>query len=327
MLINRQKISSLITLAIIAYFVFANCNKEESQPATKPNIATASNKNCNTRVYQHLEDDETLNVTEVAQRLEIPKIEEHDLFIVHSVSDLTCYTKSGTVQLNEGLNYCMAYDTKRKAARWAAFMWNKNNTVIGWTRKQWPNGDPFQEDPLLPKEYRTTLEQHKANDYDRGHIIASQDRICNREMNEQTFYLSNMFPQIPALNQRGLWYNLENRLRDVYNTDEFRETLYVVKGGTIGKGQYNVTPKGLVVPKYFYMALLCRCNQTENNGYKAIAFWIKHSEGAENATDYAGHAISIDKLEEKTGIDFFCNLPDNIEKAVESEYNPKDWDF
>lgn len=29
--------------------------------------------------------------------------------------------------------------------------------------------------------------------------------------------------------------------------------------------------------------------------------------------------MSIDDLEEKTGMDFFCNLPDNIEKEVESK--------
>ena len=37
------------------------------------------------------------------------------------------------------------------------------------------------------------------------------------------------------------------------------------------------------------------------------------------------YAISIDELEKRTGIDFFCNLPDNIENAVESSYYLSDW--
>ncbi|MFC2622724.1 MAG: DNA/RNA non-specific endonuclease, partial [Prevotella denticola] len=31
------------------------------------------------------------------------------------------------------------------------------------------------------------------------------------------------------------------------------------------------------------------------------------------------YVVSIKELEEKTGIDFFCNLPDNIERDVENK--------
>jgi endonuclease G len=36
-------------------------------------------------------------------------------------------------------------------------------------------------------------------------------------------------------------------------------------------------------------------------------------------------AISIDELEAKTGIDFFCNLPDGIEAEVEASKNLNAW--
>lgn len=35
-----------------------------------------------------------------------------------------------------------------------------------------------------------------------------------------------------------------------------------------------------------------------------------------NLGDYV---VNIKTLEEKTGIDFFCNLPDNVEKQVEEQ--------
>ena len=44
-----------------------------------------------------------------------------------------------------------------------------------------------------------------------------------------------------------------------------------------------------------------------------------------NRNDAQAKAISIDELEKKTGIDFFCNLPDYIEDEVESSYNVDDW--
>ena len=35
--------------------------------------------------------------------------------------------------------------------------------------------------------------------------------------------------------------------------------------------------------------------------------------------------MSIDDLESRTGIDFFCNLPDNVEDVVEKTYSASDW--
>ena len=57
--------------------------------------------------------------------------------------------------------------------------------------------------------------------------------------------------------------------------------------------------------------------------YKAIGFWFEHKSYSNN--NYASYALSIDELEEKTGIDFFHNLPDNIENEVERSYNKSDW--
>ena len=50
---------------------------------------------------------------------------------------------------------------------------------------------------------------------------------------------------------------------------------------------------------------------------------MKHeSKNDENLKSYA---VSIDELEEKTGIDFFCNLPDEIEEVVEKNLVTSVW--
>lgn len=62
--------------------------------------------------------------------------------------------------------------------------------------------------------------------------------------------------------------------------------------------------------------------------YHAIAFLVPHSEllpQKPTADDFQVYAVSIDKLEQETGIDFFCNLPDVIEDEVEKAYNKADW--
>ena len=62
----------------------------------------------------------------------------------------------------------------------------------------------------------------------------------------------------------------------------------------------------------------------KSSSFKAIAFWLEHTTTpkSQNLADYA---ISIDELEEKTGIDFFPNLNDKLENVVEAAYSVKAW--
>ena len=88
------------------------------------------------------------------------------------------------------------------------------------------------------------------------------------------------------------------------------------------------TIHGLACPKYYYMAVLAE----KNGSFQAIGFWIEHRDdygyeyGDKIPVDVMQkYAVSIDKLEQETGIDFFCNLPDAIESKVESAYDVNDW--
>ncbi len=282
--------------------------------------------------------DTPVSIAAVAQRLEMPALRggASNLVLVHTTD---------FYQHPDAVNYVMEYDTNKRASRWSAYCTHRymssyitkeeRNFGFTWNRNNWRNGvvwngiswdyDPFQEDPLIPEEYRTTLADHQRNGHDRGHIVASADRLNSMEANGQTFYLSNMHPQLSGFNQRGIWANLENRIRNNYDKDSFRDTLYIVKGGTIDADFHYATGSGreLVVPDYFYMALLCKNSNPGQWGYKAIAFWMPHK--ANNSDDFKAYAISIDELERKTGIDFFCNLPDNIEATVESNMALNTW--
>lgn len=300
-----------------------------SDDAIGPQQTSVKNDNVNGFVSNGVTENKSTNLTEVAKRMEMPRLKggSSNLFVAHTVS-------TGEV------NYCMEYDCSRLASLWTAYQWyvGFSSNDSKWNRNAWKNGetfngyggdsDPFQPDPLIPRDYQTTLEDHSRNGYDRGHMLGSADRLNSKDANGQTFYLSNMHPQSGGFNQGGIWYNLEIRLRNQYDKSSFRDTLYVVKGGTIADGQTLTSVKGasgrkLIVPKYFYMALLCKNTASNGGGYKAIAFWMEHKSN--NDSNYANYAITIDELEEKTGIDFFCNLPDDIENAVEANTTLAAW--
>ncbi|RKW60322.1 MAG: DNA/RNA non-specific endonuclease, partial [Prevotella sp.] len=94
---------------------------------------------------------------------------------------------------------------------------------------------------------------------------------------------------------------------------KFCDTLYICKGGTIDRPtDYTTIRQNLLVPKYFFMAIM----RVKDGQYNAMGFWISHEKNKD--TKLAKYAVTIKELEEKTGIDFFCNLPDNREQIIES---------
>ena len=238
-----------------------------------------------------------------------------------------------------GVNYIIEWDKTKRAQRWTCWQWTKSNNFKGWERKKWQDGvqwngqkwygDPFHEDSEIDANYRSLLTDYKSSGYDRGHICASEDRICSMNVNGQTFSLANMQPQINGFNAQ-VWAKMEAKVRTwAQTTTNNNGVLYVCKGGTIndvnlnGKKESGTTgmiKNSIPIPKYFFMAVL---KQTKENTYSAVAFWAEHKK--DNSSNLTPYMISIDELEARTGYDFFCNLPDNIEQAVEGRLNTGEW--
>jgi endonuclease G len=143
----------------------------------------------------------------------------------------------------------------------------------------------------------------------------------------------------------GLWGNLETLVHNYATKPSFTkttcDTLYVVKAATISDkvtigdeevdgiypditcGADGTAINKLLVPKYFYMAVLHYNKAT--NTYQGVAFWTLHQDDNDTTTNLKTFAITIDELERRTGIDFFCNLPDEIENAVEATVDFEFW--
>lgn len=293
---------SLVFLLLALPLLTLSCSESDNLPkpidgegTTGKNTGTTANTNANP----------TTDNTAYA-RLEFPHIKTtgNNLVIVHSTSDY-------------GINYSVEWDCDKKAQRWSCYEMDASNSVVNWKRSSWEKtaweGDPFQEDTAIPEAYRTTLADYRGSGYDRGHICPSADRQNSKDANEQTFYLSNMQPQVNGFNA-GVWANMENQLRNTWNTSTYRDILYVCKGGTIDNASQiaGYAKNDLIVPKYFFAAILA----VKNGQYKAIGLWFEHKKNNDNVL--SNYVVSIDELEKLTGIDFFCNLPDSIEDKVES---------
>lgn len=295
---------------------------------TKIEYIEDANANANWRVVSMTDYQE-------AWRLEYPQVSYTNLSPTKDGAE----TKSQIIVKKTddyGITYSVEWDNAKVANRWTCYQLHEGNTL-----SQTDRNDDFKADPDVAVS--ATLEDYRNSGFSRGHLCPSADRQCSEEQNKQTFFLTNMQPQWQKHNG-GLWKNLEDLVRN-YATDDGKtnahcDTLYIVKAATITDkvtindteedGIYDQKCVGgdghsheLIVPKFFYLALLHYNKVTDN--YHAIAFWTLHEDANDTNKNYGDYAISIDELEKRTGIDFFCNLPDEVEKQVEAEVDLDFW--
>lgn len=228
----------------------------------------------------------------------------------------------------EVMTYSLEYDKEQLHSRWVAFRFDGDTRARNVSRSD----DAFADDPKLPNSLKIGSRSFGGG-YDRGHLCASADRLYSGVGNRNTFYMTNMSPQKSSFNQ-GYWVTLEGKVQKLGRDKNFSDTLYVVKGGTIRNNQIIKRlsrPNGTktVVPKYYFMALL----KIKNGVYSSIAFWMEHKEYGYNYGSPAPlsvikkHAISVNDLEAKTGINFFPNLSNDREEDIEDQFVPGNWGF
>lgn len=243
--------------------------------------------------------------------VELPALRNgaNDVFITHST----------TFNGKKVTSFSLEYDKSKKHSRWIAFRFDNLTKQQNVKRSD----EPFAADPSIPTQYQRVQADFGKKGYDRGHLCASADRLYSQEVNEQTFYYTNMSPQRNSFNI-GIWLTLEGQVQSWGRSCTSSDTLYVVKGGTIDKEDqikgYIDNDRSKPIPKYYYMALLFK----KGESFKAIAFWMEHTD-TQKSLKLSDCALSIDELEEKTGIDFFPSLNDNLENALESTYSLKAW--
>lgn len=271
-----------------------------------------------------------------ATLLEMPRVNTTNFLAAHYVD----YDNQHIMNLSIEWNAAMRHSS------WVAFSFDSTTSQDNVKR-----GDAWGWDPLIPVELGKVIEDdHKSDGYDKGHLCASEDRVYCKEANDQTFLYSNISPQIGSFNQK-YWAKLEALIQKWGRSTQngVYDKVYVAKGGTINKllkdwtgkqkandGLYPTadadgksSPKsknGLVVPAYYYMAILAE----KDGKFQAIGFLVPHSEdlpAKPTTADLQAYTCSIAHLEEQTGIDFFCNLKDNVEREVESAFRLEDWQW
>lgn len=206
--------------------------------------------------------------------------------------------------------YSLSYNEKHEQADWVMYELTKDMIQSGVIKRK----DSFRVDPEV-KSGSAKLLDYKKSGYDRGHLCPAGDMKISKTAMSESFYMSNMSPQAPSFN-RGIWKKLESYVRD-WATEN--NEIYVVTGGVLNSEIITTIGKNNVsVPKYYYKVIL----DYRAPEIKGIGFILPNEKGVYELEAYA---LSIDQVEEITGIDFFSSMPDSLENTVEKSFIINKW--
>lgn len=151
--------------------------------------------------------------------------------------------------------------------------------------------------------------------YDRGHMAPAGDMKWSKSAMRETFYLTNICPQAKSLNT-GSWKKLEEKCRIWAQTDS---AIYIVCGPVLADEPREYIGKTRVaVPQRFFKVIA----SPYANPPRGIGF-IMPNENVEGGMQKC--AVTIDEVEALTGLDFFSQLPRDVETAIESQKNFNLW--
>lgn len=244
--------------------------------------------------------DQEVTTTEEKFVSDVKKNEGEDFYL----------PKSTTNELVKHKYYTLSYSEKHEQAEWVAYELKKNQ--LSYTNHQRPF---FEEDPEV-ETGSASWRNYKKSGYDKGHLCPAGDRRFSEEAFVETFYTSNISPQLNDFNA-GIWNRLEQKTR--YWASKY-DGVYVVTGGVLSNDLKGIGKENVSVPKYFYKILL----DNSRGEYKTIAFLMPHEDSERPLNNFV---VSIDKIEKMTGIDFFPRLSDAIENKLEKSSDYKGWSF
>jgi len=204
--------------------------------------------------------------------------------------------------------FVLSYSEDHEQAEWVAYELTRDRLNEKWAER--PNS--FRPDPSVRTESATPRD-YRSSGYDKGHLCAAADMAFDENAIDETFFMSNMSPQVPAFNM-GIWRELEELTRDWARKFKL---LYVVTGPVLaqnGLGQIGFSK--ITVPASYYKVLLAP------EAGRAIAFMMPNNRSDRPVMEYA---CTIDQVEKTTELDFFPQLLKGMDEELEGSLDKDAW--
>jgi DNA/RNA endonuclease G (NUC1) len=218
--------------------------------------------------------------------------------------------------------YVLEHSSIDKIPLWVAERVCAEQLENGAVRK-----DRFRPDPKLPRGRRAELDDYKRSGFDRGHQAPAANQSRDQALKDEAFYLSNMCPQSPGLNQQA-WRELEELTRKWVK--QFGTT-WQITGPLFydpaeddpetadGVLEYTAIGKNRVaVPTHFFKIVVARKGDGD---WQAIGF-VMENRPYSRPFRFEEYIRPIDWIERRTGLDFLPQMDILEQRRIESAASP-----
>jgi len=206
--------------------------------------------------------------------------------------------------------YTLSYSEDHEQAEWVMYTLQGsalNSSIV--------RSNNFRPDKRV-KTGSAKLSDYRGSGFDRGHLAPAADMKYTSTSMSESFFMSNMSPQIPSFN-RQIWRKIESQFR---NWGHEYGKIIVVTGPVLnGDCLGAIGINKVTVPRYYYKVAI-----DPNNLERNIAVLIENKGSSARVQSFV---VSIDSLESVTEIDFFYKLDDALEIQIESTTHKNLWNW
>jgi endonuclease G len=257
-------------------------------------------------------------------------IPEQSIMPVKSVDDLSIRNMNRTREIMQhGYpsldnlrvfdNYVLSYDRRNRVANWVYE--HITSTHIKPAQDVDRGKSEFKEDAFIHQYFRSTNHDYYKSGYDRGHLAAAANHRSSQHHMDQTFFLSNIAPQVGQGFNRDKWNDLEKEARNLVKKNDnvwvCTGPLYLPRREADNKlyVKYEVIgPHNVSVPTHFFKVILC-----EKQGVYTLYSYVLPNAPCDNSTPLTNYLVPIDSIERAAGFLIFDKVPRNQIKYL----NPK----
>lgn len=243
--------------------------------------------------------------------------------IVYDLEEAGLPTVFPNEQLVKHSAFYLDYAEKYEVARWVAHIILPDVIHGTVTRtndfrvdSSITTGSSVEADYFLKEMKSDSTYVYDGFGYDRGHLAPSADFRWSQTALSESYFYSNMSPQLPEFNREG-WGELEDAIRGYMYRNPTTQ-LYVVTGPILNDSLPKIERgvNKVSIPKYFWKIVLDLKNQ------KAIGFIMPNAKITQPLQSYA---VSISEVEKQTGLQFFTKLSPEVRQNITQQKNIRDW--
>ncbi|KAM4616976.1 endonuclease G, mitochondrial isoform 2-T2 [Polymixia lowei] len=240
---------------------------------------------------------------------------------VEAAADLTVYQGSASpgsravmkygfpslANIKSRESYITSYDPRTRTASWVIEQLN-SASLTGTSDRKFCD---FKEDDSIHVYHRATNADYKGSGFDRGHLAAAANHKWSQKAMDDTFYLSNVSPQNPHLNQNA-WNNLEKLCRSLtkhyLNVYICTGPLYLPRAEADGKlyVRYQVLGRNHVaVPTHFFKVVILE--RADARGVELRSYVFPNAP-VDEKLPLECFLVPIESIERASGLLFIPNI-------------------